>query len=64
MFSPRMCMDMDFSKQGIKIVRFKTGSQKEIQVVSLNKTGNQCIYKCFPQECVWIWVLANKLSKS
>ena len=35
-------------------VRFKTGSQKEIQVVALNKTGTQCIYQCFPPElCVW-----------
>ena len=31
-------------------VRFKTGSQKEIQVVALNKTGTQCIYQCFPPE--------------
>ena len=30
-------------------VRFKTGSQKEIQVVALNKTGTQCIYQFFPQ---------------
>ena len=29
-------------------VRFKTGSQKEIQAVALNKTGTQCIYQCFP----------------
>ena len=64
MFSQRMCMDMDFSKQAIKIVRFKTGSQTKIQVVALNKTGNHCIYQCFLQECVWIWILANKVSKS
>ena len=31
-------------------VRFKTGSQKEIQAVALNKTGTQCIYQCFPPE--------------
>ena len=31
-------------------VRFKTGNQKEIQVVALNKTGTQCIYQCFPPE--------------
>ena len=31
-------------------VRFKTGSQKEIQAVTLNKTGTQCIYQCFPPE--------------
>ena len=31
-------------------VRFKTGSQKEIQAVVLNKTGTQCIYQCFPPE--------------
>ena len=31
-------------------VRFKTGSQKEIQVVALNKTGTQCVYQCFPPE--------------
>ena len=57
-------MNMDVSKQAIKIVRFKTGSQKKIQVVALNKTGNQCIYLRFPKECVWIWILANKLSKA
>ena len=28
-------------------VRFKTGSQKEIQTVALNKTGTQCICQCF-----------------
>ena len=33
-------------------VRFKTGSQKEIQAVALNKTGTQCIYQCFPPELV------------
>ena len=31
-------------------VRFKTGSQKQIQAVALNKTGTQCIYQCFPPE--------------
>ena len=31
-------------------VRFKTGSQKEIQAIALNKTGTQCIYQCFPPE--------------
>ena len=31
-------------------VRFKTGSQKEIQAVALNKTGTQCTYQCFPPE--------------
>ena len=31
-------------------VRFKTGSQKEIQAVALNKTETQCIYQCFPPE--------------
>ena len=31
-------------------VRFKTGSQKKIQAVALNKTGTQCIYQCFPPE--------------
>ena len=31
-------------------VRFKTGSQKEIQAAALNKTGTQCIYQCFPPE--------------
>ena len=31
-------------------VRFKTGSQKEIQAVALNKTGTQCIYQCFSPE--------------
>ena len=40
----------------VSSVRFKTGtcSQKEIQVVALNKTGTQCIYQCFSQE--WGWV--------
>ena len=34
-------------------VRFKTGSQKEIQAVALNKNGTQYIYQCFPPElCV------------
>ena len=31
-------------------VRFKTGSQKEIQAVALNKTGTECIYQRFPPE--------------
>ena len=34
----------------VSSVRFKTGSQKEIQAVALNKTGTQCIYQCFPPE--------------
>ena len=32
----------------VSSVRFKTGSQKEIQVVALNKTGTQCIYHFSP----------------
>ena len=34
----------------VSSVRFKTGSQKEIQAVALNKIGTQCIYQCFPPE--------------
>ena len=34
----------------VSSVRFKTGSQNEIQAVALNKTGTQCIYQCFPPE--------------
>ena len=34
----------------VSSVRFKTGSQKEIQAIALNKTGTQCIYQCFPPE--------------
>ena len=34
----------------VSSVRFKTGSQKEIQAVALNKTGTQCIYQCFSPE--------------
>ena len=35
----------------VSSVRFKTGSQKEIQVVVLNKTEIQCTYQYFPPEC-------------
>ena len=34
----------------VSSVRFKTGSQKEIKAIALNKTGTQCIYQCFPPE--------------
>ena len=40
-------------------MRFKTGSQREIQAVALNKTGTQCSYQCFPPEfdvCVCVCV--------
>ena len=40
-------------------MRFKTGSQKEIQAEALNKTGTQCSYQCFPPEfgvCVCVCV--------
>ena len=41
----------------MSLVRFKTGSQKEIQAVALNKTGTQCSYQCFPSELGvgWGW---------
>ena len=29
------------------LIEVKTGSQKEIQVVALNKTEIQCTYQCF-----------------
>ena len=39
---------LDSLSRILSSVRFKTGSQKEIQAVALNKTGTQCIYQCFP----------------
>ena len=39
---------LDSLSRIVSSVRFKTGSQKVIQVVTLNKTGTQCIYQCFP----------------
>ena len=41
---------LDSLSRIVSSVRFKTGSQKEIQAVALNKTGTQCIYQCFPPE--------------
>ena len=41
---------LDSLSRIVASVRFKTGSQKEIQVVPLNKTETQCTYQCFPPE--------------
>ena len=41
---------LDSLSRIVSSVRFKTGSQKEIQAVALNKTGTQCIYQYFPPE--------------
>ena len=48
---------LDSLSRIVSSLRFKTGSQKEIQVVALNKTGTQCIYQCFPPE--WRGVVAG-----
>ena len=43
-------------------VRFKTGSQNEIQAVALNKTGTQCICQYFPPELGGGWGLGQAYS--
>ena len=47
---------LDSLSRIVSSMRFKTGSQKEIQVVALNKTGTQCIDQCFPQNWGVGWV--------
>ena len=41
---------LDSLSRMVSSVRFKTGSQKEMQAVALIKIGTQCIYQCFPPE--------------
>ena len=41
---------LDSMSRIVSSVRFKTGSQKKIQVVALNKIETQCTYQCFIPE--------------
>ena len=41
---------LDSLSRIVSSVRFKTGTQKEIQVVALNKTETKCTYQCFYPE--------------
>ena len=43
---------LDSMSRIVSSVRFKTCSQKEIQVVALNKTETQCTYQCSPPPSV------------
>ena len=47
---------LDSLSRIVSSVRFKTGGQKDIQVVALNKTETQCTYQCFPPE---LWEVAD-----
>ena len=42
--------DTGFFELHCVLSEVQTGSQKEIQVVALNKTETQCTYQCFPPE--------------